>query len=104
MSWFRGGISTAGRTKLSLQEDSNVTGLNNKDNVFEPVAALYVRRHGNAFIFQEDSARAHRANAVQDQLHFRRITTFPQPAQSPDTSSNGTFVGDPLGTCSWKTL
>ena len=96
----------------TLQRYSNVTGLNNKDNVFEPVAIPYVRRHENAFIFQDDSARAHRASVVQDQLHFRRITTFPQPAQSPDPSSNGTFVGHPLGnmslrdppgTCPWKT-
>ena len=55
----------------------NVTELYNRDNVIEPIPVPYVRQRGNAFIFQDDKARAHRARVVQDHLQIRRITTLP---------------------------
>ena len=64
----------------------NVTGLYYRDNVIEPIAVPYVCRHGNASIFRDDSARAHRALVGQDHLQFFRTTTLPRPAKSSDLS------------------
>ena len=74
-----------GRTELHICQRP-VTGLNYRDNAIEHVVVLYARRHGNALIFQDDSARAHRALLVQDHPQFRRITTLPWPARSLDLS------------------
>ena len=41
------------------------------------VCWLFFGQHGNAFIVQDDNARAHRAGVVQDHLQFRRIMTPP---------------------------
>ena len=84
-----------GRTELHSCQ-GNVNELFNRDNVTESIAVPYARRHGNAFIFQDDNARAHRARVVQDHLQFRKITTLLWP-RSPQTclqlNACGTFSG-----------
>ena len=74
-----------GRTELHICQ-GNVTGLYYRDNVTEPIAVPYFCRHGNAIIFQDDNARAHRGRIFQDHLQFRRINTLPRSAKSPDLS------------------
>ena len=64
-----------GRTELHICQE-NVTG-HYKDDVFQPIVVPHAARHGNAVIFQDDNARAHRARVVQDHLQFRRMTTLP---------------------------
>ena len=64
-----GGITMTGRTELHICQRP-VTGLNYRENAIEHVVVLYARRHGNALIFQDDSARAHRARVVQDHLQY----------------------------------
>ena len=71
-----GGGSVMGRTELHICQ-GNVTGLYHTDSVIGPIVAPYACRHGNAVIFQDDNARAHRARVVQDHLQFRRMTTLP---------------------------
>ena len=73
------------RTELHTCQ-GNVTGLYYRHKVIEPIVVPYACRHGNAFIFQDDNARAQRAPVVQDHLQFRRIMTFPWPVKSPDLS------------------
>ena len=73
------------RTELHICQ-GNVTGLYCRDNVTEPIAVPYFCRHGNAIIFQDDNARAHRGRIFQDHLQFRRINTLPRSAKSPDLS------------------
>ena len=80
-----GGITMAGRTELHNCR-RNVTGLHYRDNVIEPIVVPYARRHGKAFIFHDDNARAHRACVVQDHIRFRGITTLPWPAKYPGYS------------------
>ena len=53
---------------------------------WQPTGVPYARRHGNAFIFQDDHTRSSRARVVQDHLQFLRITTLPWPAKSQDLS------------------
>ena len=74
-----------GRTELHICH-GNVTGLCHRDNVIEPIVVPYASRLGNAFLFEYDDARAHRARVTQDHPLFRRITTPPWPAKSPDLS------------------
>ena len=73
------------RTELHVCQ-GNVTGLYYRDNVIKPPVVPYASRQGNAIIFEDDNARAHRARVVQDHLQFRRIMTLPWPAKSPDLS------------------
>ena len=61
------GITMTGAAELHICQ-GNVTGLYYRDNVIEPIAVPYVCRHGNASIFRDDSARAHRALVGQDHL------------------------------------
>ena len=70
------GITVTGRTELHIYQ-GNVTGLYDRDKVIEPIVAPYNRRYGNAFIFQDDYARAHRARVVRVHPQFRRIMTLP---------------------------
>ena len=84
MIW--GGIAATWRTKTHMCQ-GNATGLFYRDNAIEPIVVPYACRHGNAFIFQDNNAKPHRARVVQDHLQFRRITTLSWPAKSPDLSS-----------------
>ena len=79
-----------GRTELHICQ-GNITGRYYRDKVIGPIAVLYACRHGNADIFQDDNARARRANVVQDYLQFRRATTLPWPAKSLDLSPSEHF-------------
>ena len=86
MVW--GGITMTVMRELNSCQ-GNVTGLYNRDNVIESIALTYPRRLGNAFIFQDDTARAHRARDHQDHLQFRTITTLLLwSARFPDLSPN----------------
>ena len=73
MIW--GGIAATWRTKTHMCQ-GNATGLFYRDNAIEPIVVPYACRHGNAFIFQDNNAKPHRARVVQDHLQFRRITTL----------------------------
>ena len=88
-----------GRTELHICQ-GNVTGLYCTDNAIDPIVVPNARRHGNAFIFQDDNAGAHRARVVQDYLQFRRIAALQWLAKSPDLSPveySGTSSGDVFG-------
>ena len=89
MVW--GGITLTERTELHNGQE-NVTGLYNRDNVIEPIGVPYARRHGNAFIFQDDEAGARRARVLQDHLQFRRIHDSPMASEVLRPVSNRTFV------------
>ena len=95
MVW--GGITMTGRTELYICQ-GNVAGLYYRDNVIEPVVP-HARLHGNAVIFQDDNARAHRARVVQDHLQFRSITTLPWPSAVPRPVPNWAFVEHSRETC-----
>ena len=81
MAW--GGITVTGRSELHICR-GNVSGLYYRDKVIEPIVVPCARRRGNAFVSQDDNVKAHCARAVQDHLQFRRTTTLPRPAKSPD--------------------
>ena len=99
----RGGITMTGRTELHNCQ-GHVTGFYYRDNIMEPIVVPYARRQGNAFIFQGDNSRAHRARvACPRYLQFRRVSTPPWPGKSPDQSpiehcgtSSGNVSGDSL--------
>ena len=59
---------------------------------WQPTGVPYARRHGNAFIFQDDEAGARRARVLQDHLQFRRIHDSPMASEVLRPVSNRTFV------------
>ena len=78
MVWGR--ITIIARTELYVCLE-NVTGLYYRDNVIGP----YARSAWECSHFLKTTlARAYRARVVQDHPQFRRITTLPWPAKSPD--------------------
>ena len=76
----------------------DIIGFYYRDNFIEPIVVPYARWHGNAFIFQDDNARTHRAGVVQDHLQFSRLMTLPKPVKSPDLPPIE-HVWDVLGKC-----
>ena len=53
-----------------------ITGLYYRDNAIVPIVVPCARLHGNAFIFQDDSARSHRARVIHEHPLFCRITNI----------------------------
>ena len=101
MVW--GGTTMTRRIELHICQ-GNVTEHKYKDNVIESIVP-YACRHGNAVIFQDDNARAHRERVVQDHQQFSRITTLPWRAKSSPQiclqlnvsgTSSGNVSGDGL--------
>ena len=78
------GVTMTRRTELLISQ-GNVTGFYYRNNVVERIV---VPRVPWAWEYTQLSrrSRAHRARVVQDHLRFRRITTLPWPAKSPDLS------------------
>lgn len=82
-----GGITLTGRTPLVIF-DRNVNANVYVNNILQPVAVPFMRRHfapGNG-ILQQDNAPPHTANATRRFLNQSNIDVLPWPALSPDMS------------------
>ena len=62
MIW--GGLSARFRTELIVVPGS-LTGIHYRDEILDPVAVPFVRRHN--FLFQQDNARPHTARVASTQ-------------------------------------
>ncbi len=82
------GISARFRTELiAVLAIGNLTGIRYGDEILDPVAVPFVRRHNP--VFQQDNASPHTARVATTFLQLHNVDTLLWPAFSPDM-----FVAD----------
>ena len=81
MVW--GGISITGKTDLHVIA-GNLTGIQYRDEVLDPIVRPYAGAIGDDFILMDDNARPHRARVVTDYLETETIERMDWPSLSPD--------------------
>ena len=81
MVW--GGISIIVKTDLHVIA-GNLTGIQYRDEVLDPIVRPYAGAIGDDFILMDDNARPHRARVVTDYLETETIERMDWPSLSPD--------------------
>ncbi len=77
------GISIGGKTDL-IVIDGTLTALRYIEEVIRPNVIPYAGAIGDSFILQDDNARPHRGNIVNEYLEEQGIARMDWPAVSPD--------------------
>lgn len=80
---FWGGIFCGSRTPL-VPVVGMLTAVQYRDTILIPFVEPFRRRVGHNFILQDDNARPHRAQVVNDYLNGTDIARMDWPAMSPD--------------------
>ncbi len=62
----------------------NLAGIRYRDEILDPVAVPFVRRHN--LVFRQDNARPHTARVATTFLQLHNVHILPWPAFSPDMS------------------
>lgn len=81
MVW--GGISLNHRTRLHRVQ-GNLTGVNYRDDILQPIVLPILRTIGHNAILQDDNARPHRARVVNEFMQHQQVVRMDWPARSPD--------------------
>lgn len=79
-----GGISLDGRTDLYVLPRGTMTGQRYRDDVLDRHVVPFARARGQGFILQDDNARPHRAQLVDQYLEQHHIQRMEWPSRSPD--------------------
>ena len=80
-----GGVTTNERTHLHVCQ-GRVTIVYYPTEIASLNVVPFAAAHGIGFLFQDDNARAHRAQVVLNHLQTRGIQSLSWPAMSPDLS------------------
>lgn len=81
MVW--GGISLRGKTQLVVV-DGNLNSERYINQILSPHVVPFAQRIGDDFVFQQDNARPHTAQATANYLHAEGVQVMAWPACSPD--------------------